>query len=138
MAVITPPRHEPDGTHVIPVTGIHRHGEKPNEDATGEIRWSRREGVTFWFQAPLTSLFVLGSDRPERSGGAGSVSPVSFEPEWIGRTEDGSAVSVYATTARTTTSMTTGWDISKGIRSESSRRVEGAACYVEVGLHWDN
>lgn len=138
MADITAPRLDPDGTHIIPVTGIHRPGGTPNEDSVGEIRWSRRDGVTFWFQAPLTSASVFGAGRPKQSGGAGSVSALSFEPEWLARVEDGSAVCIYATNERTTTNATTGWDVHRGGRAESSQRVEGAAGYVEVGLHRDS
>lgn len=138
MADIAAPYLEPDGTHVIPITGIHRPGMKPNEDAVGEVRWSRRDGVTFRFSAPLTSIFIFDNPRPEERGGAGSVSAMSFDPEWVARTADGSPVCVYGTTERTTTNMTTGRDAVTGGRSSSSRCVEGTACYVEVGLHRDN
>ena len=138
MAVITSPRLEPDGSHIIPVTGIHRPGCEPNEDSKGEIRWSRRDGATFLFQAPLTSLSVFEPNRCGPRGGAGSVSSVSFNPEWLARTEDGSEVRLYATDARTTTGITTHWDVVSGGSSESSKRVTGTANYIEVSLHKDS
>lgn len=138
MAAIEIPQIDPDGTHVIPIAGIYRPQETPNDDATGEIRWSRRDGLTFWFQAPLKSFSLFAGKQIAPTSGAGSVKAVSFEPEWIAQTADGGAVRLYSTSSNTTTRVTSGWNIAEGDSSGSSRRVEGTACYADVDLHSDN
>ncbi len=138
MAEITAPRIDPDGTHVIPVRMIHKPGEIPNENSSGELRWNRREGLTFRFQTLLTSLFDFPDDSVQASGGAGAVSAISMKPEWHAETSDRSPVRLYATAPKTSTSTTSSWSVEKGSAVASSKTVEGTACYAEVGLHRDN
>ncbi len=138
MPMITEPRIDLDGSHVIPVTGIHRPGGVPNEESTGEIRWSRRDGITFRFQDSLTSSTDFPDNTDVRSRGAGSVGPMSFAPEWHAKTSDGSAVQVYASSSEITTTQTSQWSALSGGSLGYSNRVEGTACYIEVVLHRDN
>ena len=137
MPTLTDPRIDPDGSHVIPLTGIHRPGGAPNEYSTGEIRWSRRDGITFWFQTPLTT----SSDIPETDSsnrGAGSVQSFTFEPDWLAKTADGFDVRIRTSSSEITWNDTSYWGVFTGSGSESSKRIEGSASSVELTLHRDN
>ena len=135
MAEIVAVYIQPDGTHVIPVRRIYRPGETPNEHSSGDVRWSRRDGLTFRFQTLLTSFFDFPTEP--FTGGAGVVRAVSMEQEWYAETADGSPVRLYATSYRASTSMTTR-SIEKGSGAVSSKQVQGTACYAEVGFHRDS
>jgi hypothetical protein len=137
MAEISPSKMEPDGTHVIPINRIHLPGGIPNNESTGEIRWSRRDGLTFWFETPLTSFLVFERMKEVPSGGAGSVQPMSFTPEWLAQTADGSTVRLFATSTKITTNLTSNYHVDTGSVSQSSKRVEGMAGYAEVTFHRD-
>jgi len=138
MATIDPPRLDPDGTHVVPVAEIHRAGETPSASSKGELRWSRKAGVTFQFQLLRTGIILLPEAPAVARGGAGSVHAMSYEPEWFARTADGHQVRLYSTDFQPTTSYTSKWRIDRGSDFESSKSVEGTACFAEVGLQRDN
>ena len=50
MDKISPPYVDSDGSHVFPVTNIRQNVNVSEDRSHGEIRWSRRDGVTIRFE----------------------------------------------------------------------------------------
>jgi hypothetical protein len=136
MADVPAPSIDTDGSHVIPVTDIHRPGHALGVQSQGEVRWSQHQGLTFRLEFPMDwekALAGLQATNREPGGGVGSVQALNFAPEWIARTAEGGQVRLFATIHETKTNLTT-----RNLEQSSNRTVSGAAGYAEVQLARQN
>jgi hypothetical protein len=117
------------GDHVFPVTAVRRLPGSSHENSSGEVRWNHREGVSFRFELPATTLSEPFTRFRAPTGGSGSMQSLSPQPEWTATLANGTDILLYGTIERETGQVAYGTS-----GSYSGRTVRGSAMYAKVTL----
>ncbi len=127
----TQPYLESDGTQVFPINHVTLPGCHSYPGATGEIRWSQTEGLTFCMELPHEpdQAAVPQMHGAEPRPRPGQFCEVSTEPAWTGTLADGSEFRLFSPKGTSNTSFTS------GAAGPSTRTVlKGRAAFAEVEI----
>lgn len=133
-------RIEPDGSHLIPLVNVRHSDGDQHSNATGFVRWSAKDGITYEINLPGVGVFEQSRFAPSSrtSGGVGTVSNVIEEANWIGQTADGMEVRIYSMNEVPESSQTSSWSAGSGGSLSAETVIRGTAIYASVELPSDS
>jgi hypothetical protein len=131
MTTPTEPYLEPGGTQVYPINHVTLPGCWSYLDATGEIRWSPSEGLTF----TLSITHAPDQAAPQMHGAEplpqpGQFREVSSQPVWTGTIAGGSEFRLYSLKGTSNTIFTSG---AAGPSTQTVLKGRAAFAEVEIG-----
>ena len=120
-----------DGTHVFPISSLEAPDGGSYDGASGKIRWSPSDGLTFIFRIPRSSGLAGGSTVEgatpwkHRAG----FNEVPREPAWTGTVAGGKSFRLFATKGASRQELRTGTD-----GTSNATVLIGQAVYGELVL----